>query len=148
MHYPTGIYKEDALDDVALTADFADNSFEIDLRNLAGARPGDKSAHFNTLTLFLEYQLGAAETNNKVEIQVETGQSDADLFVATASSIAAGVVTLEDQYFEWEGANDAAPYKRAFTVDISDRYLKISVRESGVGANAGVLSVDYHLTKR
>lgn len=150
-NYPTSKFAT-GLEEVTLTASYNDdNSFEIDLNKVPGVNVtvvGDNSHLFNTLTIMFEYQLGASETNNTIDFKIENGDDADDIYLTTASAVSSGTVTLSDQVFQWQGANDSAPYKRSFSVDISDRFLKVSVKESGVAANYGTATVKYFLSKR
>lgn len=148
--YTTSVF-ETALENITLEATYLeDNSFIIDLNKVPGVNVtvvGDKSHLFNTLTIMFEYQLGAAETNNEIHFKIENGDTG-DLYLTTASAVSAGVVTLSDQDFKWIGANATDPYKRSFSVEISDRYLKVYVREEGVASNKGTATIKYFLSKR
>lgn len=141
----------DALDEVTLTASYADNRFTIDMRRPVTSGQEqlfDKANEFNYLTLMFEYQVGTGETNNILQIQIENGPSDDDLYISTAATVSSGVVTLEAMNFQFTGANATAPYKYAFPVEISDRVLRISVAESGVVTNFGTVSIKAFLSKR
>lgn len=151
MNYPTSKFAT-GLSEITLTDAYnSTHSFDIDLNKVPGVNVtvvGDNSHLFNTLTIMFEYELGAAETNNTIDFTIHNGDDEDDLYLTTASAVSSGAVTLSDQEFKWTGANATAPYKRSFSVEISDRFLRVFVKESGVAANAGTATIKYFLSKR
>ncbi len=148
--YTTSKYAT-GLEDITLTSSYnSTNSFDIDLNKVTSQNltvVGDNSHLFNRLTILFEYQLGSGETNNTIDFTIHNGDDENDIYLTTASAVSAGAVTLSDQEFKWTGANATDPYKRSFSVEISDRFLRVYVKETGVAANAGTATIKYFLSK-
>lgn len=87
--------------------------------------------------LYITYTTGAAETNNSIEVKVESGPTAASLFRAVAQSTSGGTITAVAAEYTFVGASAATAYKIAIPLDLADPFMKISFKESGVAVNAG-----------
>ena len=110
-------------DDVTLTDDYADNSFVLAVGGMT------------KLSLDIDYAQGASETGNVLAFKVEhsldgvTWHSLSIDDTGTVSDITAR---------EWNITGDAA---LNVILDIAYKQVKISVKETGVAANAGTVTI-------
>lgn len=108
---------------VTLTDDYADNSYELDVSGMS------------KLSLDISYAQGAAETGNICHFKIEHSTDGTNWYqlviddTNTVSNITAR---------EWNITGDA---DLNVLVDIAYKKLKISLKESGVAANAGTATM-------
>lgn len=143
---PTTIQIKTQLDAVVLTDAYTDdNSFTIDLRkpsnSYSEAFSYDLAAIFKILNLYINYTPGATETSNVLDIQIETGNEDDDLYISSSLSDSSGTITVSPASYHITGATGGTEYKRNLSLDISDRVVKVSFKETGVVTNFGTLTV-------
>lgn len=136
---PSSLLKTDAFEAITLTDDFADNFFDLDLTTNNGAK--DFASYLNRLLLMFNYQLGASETSNVLNIQIEVGVDADDLYILDTGSVSGADVTIVEQIIKFTGANATAPYKEAYPLDFTGRYIRVSVKETNVASNFGTLSM-------
>lgn len=112
-----------AFDGVTLTDDYADNSKVIPV------------AGMSKLSLDIDYAQGSAETGNKLHFKIEHSTDETNWYqlviddTTTVSDITAR---------EWNITGDAS---LNVLVDIAYKFIKISVKESGVAVNAGTATI-------
>jgi hypothetical protein len=118
----------------ALTTSYADNSKTL------------KVGGYSKVNLDVLYTTGAAETNNSVEIKFEGSPDGTNFYQTVNESVSGGTSTLALREFAYVGASAATAYSFSIGLDIFYKYLKISVKESGVAANAGSVYVEATLS--
>lgn len=105
----------------------------------AGNRKVIETAGFSKIALYLSYTLGAAETGNTLELQLDASHDGTTWYplviddTATQSEIIAREWTMG-------GGN------LNILVDIAYPYMRASLKESDVASNAGTASVHYTLS--
>ena len=108
---------------VTLTSDYADNAYELPVGGMS------------KLSLDIDYAQGAAETGNICHFKVEHSTDGANWYqlviddTTTVSDISAR---------EWNITGDAS---LNVILDIAYKFVKISLKESGVAANAGTVTM-------
>ena len=101
-----------------LTAAYADNQISF------------PTPEFDKATLFVTYI--PAENARNLYIQVEGGPTDSDFFPKTALLDAdTGVSTLLDHIGQLPGTTASTIYKKRWEIPISDKFLRVSVKEDG-----------------
>lgn len=94
------------------------------------------------INLNILYTTGSAETNNPVEVKVETSPDVTNFYQIPNESVSGGTSTLTQREFTFVGASAATAYSFSLPLDVQDLYMKLSFKESGVAANAGTLYVE------
>lgn len=104
------------------------------------------TAGYSELVVDISYTTGSGETNNSIEIKLEDSAekvSDAvNFYQLTNESASAGTSTITQREFTFVGAAAATTYNLSYRIDISYPTMKLSVKESGVAANAGTIFVE------
>ncbi len=118
---------------VALTAAYTGTTKEI------------KSAGYSKFNLDVLYTMGAAETANTLEIKIEASFDGVNWYRIPNESNTNGVSTLYARNWTFTGT-DAAAATISIGIDIFYKYLKISVQETGVAANAGTIFAEATLS--
>lgn len=103
------------------------------------------------ITLEVEYTMGAAETANTLEFQIQgTNSRDPgtnDWFNFVSQSVVSGTSTLTKESNTFANTQAAGTAdKITFTFPLNHRFMRVLVKESGVAANAGTLTM--HVTTR
>jgi len=88
------------------------------------------------------YTTGAAETNNSIEIRLESSVDRTNFYRIPNESVSGGTSTLTQREFTFVGASAATAYAISLPIDVQDNYMRISVKESGVASNAGTVFVE------
>ncbi len=101
-----------------------------------------KTAGYSAMVLDVLYTTGAAETNNTIEIKLEDSVDATNFYQLTNESVSSGTSTIVAREFQFTGASAATAYAISYRIDISYTYIKLSVKESGVAANAGTIFIE------
>lgn len=108
----------------------------------ADANSGSKDVNeISRAALLVNYTTGATETNNSIEVKIEFGPTDSELYRTSNKSDSSGTSTLTAQEFTFVGAAAATSYKFRIPLDLADKVIKVSVKETGVVTNAGTATV-------
>jgi hypothetical protein len=101
------------------------------------------------ITLDVFYTTGAAETNNTIELKVEfantmsnrTSPVTGDWVQETTISASGGTTTVTPNIYQITGASATTTYPVQIAVPMASRFIRVSVKESGVAANFGTVTV-------
>lgn len=96
-----------------------------------------ETSDYSKLNLDILYTTGAAETNNSIELRVECSPDRTNWYRIPNDATSAGTSTITAREFTFVGASAATAYAISIGLDIFYKYMRISVKESGVAANAG-----------
>lgn len=104
------------------------------------------------LFIDIDYTMGAAETTNSVEVLVEVADPDntnrqltpatTDWRSLVTETTSGGTVTIVPRAYSFAAVSAAATYDR-FSIDLNEtkdvrhQWIRVSVKETGVAANAG-----------
>lgn len=102
---------------------------------------------FSKLNLDVLYTMGSAETSNSIELRLECSPDGTNWYRLPNDSTSAGTSTLTAREFTFVGTNAAAA-TISIGLDIFYKWMKLSVKESGVAANAGTVYVEGTLSGR
>lgn len=105
------------------------------------ATGGMSKANFGIL-----YTTGAAETNNSIEIRIESSPDRTNWYRLPNESVSAGTSTLTQREFTFVGASAGTAYDLSLPIDVQDEFLRVSIKESGVAANAGTIYLEVTLS--
>lgn len=111
-----------AFDGATLTAAFAGN------------RKAFETGGFSKASFNIAYAMGATETGNTIEFQLEASHNGTDWFSLIIDDTAS-VSTITDRVWTM------APGSRNVLVDIAYRHMRMSLKETGVTTNFGTASV-------
>lgn len=100
---------------------------------------------YSKLNLDFLYTTGAGETNNSIEIRIDSSPDGVNWYRILNESVSGGVSTLTQREFTFVGASAATAYGISLGLDIFYKYVRVSVKESGVAANAGTVYAEYTL---
>lgn len=93
------------------------------------------------INLDILYTMGSGETSNSVEIKVEGSPDGTNWYRIPNESAAAGTSTLTAREFTFVGTN-AAEATISIGLDIFYKWVKVSVKETGVVTNFGTVFVE------
>lgn len=102
---------------------------------------------FSKINFSVLYTMGAAESSNSIEVRIEESSDGTNFYRIPNDSTSAGTSTLTAREFTFVGTNAAAA-TISIPLDIFYKYLKVSVKETGVAANAGTIYVEALLSGR
>ena len=100
-----------------------------------------KVGGYSKLDLAVLYTMGATETINSIEIQVEASPDGVNFYRVPNESVSGGTSTLTVREFTFVGTNAAAA-TISVGLDIFYQYLKISIKETGVVTNFGTAYIE------
>lgn len=98
------------------------------------------------LNLSILYTTGAGETTNSIELRVETSSDRTNFYQIPNEAVSGGTSTLTVREFTFVGASAATAYPFSLPLDLQDKYMRISVKETGVVTNAGTIYVEATLS--
>ena len=98
------------------------------------------------LNFSILYTTGAGETDNSIELRIETSSDRTNFYQILNESVTAGTSTLTLREFTFVGAAAATVYSPSLPLDVQDKYMRISVKESGVVTNAGTIYIEATLS--
>lgn len=101
-----------------------------------------KVAGMSKLTLNGLYTTGAAETDNTIQIKVESSPDTNNFYPISNVDTTAGTSTLYNREFTFTGAVAATSYPFEIFLDIAYQYVRVSCKETGVAANKGNVFVE------
>lgn len=116
-----------------LTAAYTGNSKEFKVAGYA-------KADFAIL-----YTMGATETGNSIEIKLEQSPDGTNWYRIPNDSTSGGTSTLTAREFTFVGT-DAALATISVGIDVFYKYLKFSIKETGVVTNFGTAYVETTLS--
>lgn len=96
---------------------------------------------FSKINLDILYTMGAAETSNSIELRLQGSPDGTNFYRIPNESVSGGVSTLTAREFTFVGTNAAAA-TISIGLDLFYKYLEVSVKESGVAANAGTIYIE------
>lgn len=82
------------------------------------------------------YTMGASETSNSIEIKIEGSPDRTNWYRIANDSTSAGTSTLTAREFTFVGT-DGTTATISIILDIAYKYMRISVKETGVVTNKG-----------
>lgn len=100
---------------------------------------------FSKLNLSVLYTMGATETSNSIEIMLEESPDRINWYRIANDSTSGATSTLTAREFTFVGTNAAAATIGIF-LDIAYKYMRISVKETGVASNKGTVFVESTLS--
>jgi len=92
------------------------------------------------------YTTGAGETSNSIELRIESSADGTNFYRIPNEATSGGTSTLTQREFTFVGAAAATAYDISLPLDLQDRFLRISVKETGVAANFGTVYVEATLS--
>lgn len=84
------------------------------------------------------YTMGAAETSNSIQLRVDASTDGTNFYRIPNESVSGGTSTLTTREFTFVGA-DAAAATISIGLDIFYKYMRISLKETGVASNVGTI---------
>ncbi len=104
-----------------------------------------ETGHYSKLDLAVLYTMGATETANSIEIEVQQSPDGVNYYRIPNESVTGGVSTLTAREFTFVGVNAAAA-TISIGIDVFYKYVKVSVKETGVVTNFGTAFVEATLS--
>ncbi len=93
-----------------------------------------------------KYTTGASETATSIDIKVESSPDRVNWYRILNLSISGGTSTLTNEEFVFAGGAGATDYPISLPLDVQNRYLRVSAKETGVSANAGSVYMEVMLS--
>ena len=103
-----------------------------------------KIAGYSKANFDITYTMGATETTNSVEIKLEHSPDNINWYRYVTDTTTGGTSTLALREWTYVGVNAAAS-SFSLPVDIFDRYIRVSLKETGVATNKGKAYVEVTL---
>lgn len=100
---------------------------------------------YSKIDLAILYTMGATETSNSIEIQIEQSPDGTNWYRIPNEFVSGGTSTLTAREFTFVGTNAAAA-TISIGLDIFYKNLKVSTKESGVVTNAGTVYIEATLS--
>ena len=91
------------------------------------------------MNIDLLYTTGSGETANSIEIKIEASPDGTNYYRVPNDSTTTGVSTITEREFTFVGASAATAYAIGIPLDVFYKYLKISIKETGVASNKGTI---------
>lgn len=91
------------------------------------------------------YTMGSGETANSIEVKIESSPDNVNFYRISNDASVAGTSTLTAREFTFVGTNAAAATIGIF-LDIAYKYLRISIKETGVASTKGTTFVEVTLS--
>lgn len=117
---------------VTLTGTYTDNDVVVPI------------GYADQVTLYIGYTMGAAESGNSIQVKIDFADRNLDVSStewARSSSEAdsSGTITLTLQERTFSAVAAAGTYDvfRIKLTDVNDKYMRVSVKETGIAANGG-----------
>lgn len=100
-----------------------------------------ETAGFSKINFDVLYTMGDAETSNSIEIKLESSDDKTNWYqiVNEASTAGASTVTVKEITFVGTNGTTAS---FSYLLDIAYKYMRISVKETGVASNVGSVFVE------
>lgn len=100
---------------------------------------------YSKLNLDALYTMGAAETSNSIELRIDASTDGTNFYRIPNESVSGGTSTLTAREFTFVGTNAAAA-TISIGLDIFYKYMRVSVKETGVASNAGTIYIEATLS--
>lgn len=100
---------------------------------------------FSKINFDILYTMGAAETTNSIELKIEVSPDNINWYRIPNESVTAGTSTLTAREFTFVGIN-ATDASISLGLDIFNKFMRVSVKETGVSANFGGVYIEYTLS--
>lgn len=98
------------------------------------------------LNFSILYTTGSAETANSIEIRIETSSDRTNWYRIPNEAVSTGTSTLTVREFTFVEASAATAAPISLPLDTQDKYMRISVKESGVSSNFGTVYIEVVLS--
>lgn len=100
---------------------------------------------YSKLNIDLLYTMGATETSNSIEVRIEGSPDGTNFYRIPNDTTSGGTSTLTAREFTFVGTN-AADATISIGLDIFYKYIKVSVKETGVVTNYGTIYAEATLS--
>ena len=104
---------------------------------------------FSQIVVDIDYTMGAGETSNSIEVKVEVSSDGTNFYRILNESISAGTSTVTVREFTYVGVSAAVPVVSSpisLPLDVMYKYMKFSVKETGVATTFGTCFAEYTLS--
>lgn len=101
-----------------------------------------KVAGMSKLTLNGVYTTGSAETDNSIQIKVESSPDNVNFYPLSNVDTTTTTSDLYNRHFDLAGAAAATAYPFEIFLDIAYQYVRVSCKETGVASNKGNVFVE------
>lgn len=91
------------------------------------------------MNIDLLYTTGSGETSNSIQVKIESSPDGTNWYRIPNDSTTTDTSTITAREFTYAGASAATAYPIGISLDIFYKYLKISVKETGVASNKGTI---------
>lgn len=95
-----------------------------------------KTAGYSRAVFDLLYTMGATETSNSIEVRLEGSPDGVNWYRIPNDAASGGTSTLTAREFTFVGTNAAAA-TISIMLDISYKFMRLALKETGVVTNAG-----------
>lgn len=103
------------------------------------------SGGYSKATFDINYTMGAAETTNSIEVKIESSPDRTNWYRLSTDTTSGGTSTLAAREWTFVGTNAAAATINII-LDIAYKFMRISVKETGVSSAKGNVFVELTLS--
>ena len=103
---------------------------------------------FSKMNIDLLYTTGTGETSNSIEVKIEASPDGTNYYRVVTDDTTSGTSTITVREFTYVGAAAATAYPIGIPLDIFYKYIRVSVKETGVASNKGTIYGDVTLLGR
>lgn len=107
----------------------------------AGNQKAFKVAGFSKMNLDMLYTMGATETANTIEVTIEASSDRVNWYMLPNESNSGAVSTILARNWSFVGA-DATTATISIGIDVFYRWVRVSIRETGVVTNFGTIFME------
>jgi hypothetical protein len=97
---------------------------------------------YSELVVMWKYTTGSGESASSLNIQLLGSNDNNNFYFLTNESATTGTSTLYTRTFNTGGGSAATAYSQSYRIDISYKFMKIQVEETGVSTNYGTLFME------
>ena len=113
-----------------------------------GNRKAFETGGYVKMNLDVRYTTGAAETDNSLNLLLEGSSDGVNWYQLVNESNSNGASTVYQREFTFGGTGTTAAtaYALSYGIDVFYKYVRVSVKETGVAANAGSIFIEATLS--
>lgn len=97
---------------------------------------------FSEMTFDILYTTGTSETGTTLDVRLEHSVDGTNFYILTNEAASAGTSTLTNRTFAFAGGTGGTAYTLSYRLDLSYKYIRVSVQEAGVSSNFGTIFVE------
>jgi hypothetical protein len=143
-----GLHYKDTITSPVIGTKVGSSRTSVSLTNAyddANTTKSFSTSGYSKLNLDILYTTGSGETSNSIEIRIEGSPDGINFYRIPNEDASGGTSTLTVREFTYVGASAATAYPISIGLDIFYKYVRVSIKETGVVTNVGSAYCEYTL---